>query len=504
MANAPKFGSKAYRDRLRTRLMSLGFTERALVEQLAEDLMLRCGKRAREAWRLANEFSLDEAAARYNAVSADPKAAMRKSRLWDFEQWPRSGVRPTIRTLRLLADVLGTSWDRLVDLEDLASMPEEDRDAYHALAAARRRAETPRGIRPLPSAVLRAGEDGAPQDQVIEDAAEESAQLASWVGATNIDDDTVAQLDREVRAIAHAYVFSQPFPLFLRTRKLRTRIVKLLQGHQRWSHTRELHLIGARACTLLAWMSGDLGNYAAAADHGWAAWMCAQHADHNGARAWVRATQSKLAFWDGDYVESARLAHDGLGYRDSDAVVLLLALLEARAWARLGRVDDADCAMGHWQDQRECSLEDDIGGVLGVSEAQQHYLAGSTWLWLRKPTQALANSQHSITLFESTPVEERFYGAEMLARVDAAKAHLVDVDLRPGRPEDLEAASAALEPVLALEPDQRLETFVQSLKQVRNNLALPRYRADATARDLQERIEDYARAAVGRTVDFRR
>lgn len=498
----------AYRDRVRARLIALRFSEQTLIEQLAADLMTRCGRRPREAWRLANELSLDETAARYNTVSADPKAGMRKNRLWEFEQWPRAGSRPTLRTLRRLAEVFGTSWFRLVDLEDLASMPEEDRDTYHAsVAAYRPNAPAVSARAELRLATTRAvvAADSDVQEQAIEDAAEESAALATWVGASNVDDDMLAQMDRETRAIAHAYVFSQPYPLFMRTRKLRGRVVSLLRGHQRWSHTRELHLIGARASTLLAWMSGDLGNYAAAGDHAWAGLMCAQHADHNGARAWVRATQSKLAFWDGDYVESARLAQDGLSYQDTDGVALLLALLESRAWARLGRVDDSNAALRRWEQLRQGDHVDEVGGVLGVSQAQEHYLAGSTQLWLREPAKALEQSRRSIELFEATPVEQRFYGAEMLARVDAARCQLREPrDDAGAAKDDIEAVEATLEPVLSLDPDQRLETFVQSLGHVRTALALPRYRENATTQDLQVRIEDFAQTAVGRTVDVRR
>ncbi len=54
-------------------------------------------------------------------------------------------------------------------------------------------------------------------------------------------------------------------------------------------------MLATQACGMLAWMSGDLGFQRAAQNHAWTAWVCAEQADHNGARAWVRATQAKLA-----------------------------------------------------------------------------------------------------------------------------------------------------------------------------------------------------------------
>lgn len=496
MAAMIKIGSKAYRDRLRAQLVALGFTGERLVQQLAEDLLMRCGKRPREAWRLANEFSLDEVAVRGNTILADARAPLRKNRIWEYEQWPHGGQRPTVPTLRMLAQVFQTSWDRLVDLEDLSAMSDADREDYHAAVRQRDRSAPDTSVvqyrtHGVASAV--------PGEAVIDEAANESAELATWAAASNIDDDGLAHLHREIRAIAHSYVFAAPLPLFMRARKVRSRVFRLLQGHQRPTHTRELWLVGARACTLMAWMSGDLGSYAAAGDHGWAAWMCAEHAENNSARAWVRATQSKLAFWDGDYVESGRLASSGLEFAAGDSAGLLLALLEARAWARRGRVDDATDALKNWRDLSDGGThEDHVGGVLGISAAQEHYLAGSTYLWLRRPTKALAESRQAIELFEQAPTEQRFYGAEMLARVDASRACLAG-----GEEHGLEAAEEQLAPVLAVEPEQRLQTFIQNLAHVRSRLASPAYRGNQRAQDLQEQLEVYGQEAVGRALDLR-
>lgn len=496
-------GNRAYRNKLRTRLITLGFDDQHIAGQVAQDLIFGCGKRPREAWRLARELSLDAAAEHFNAIRDDARASMRKGRIWDYEQWPSGGVRPTLSTLRTLAQVYSTTWDRLVDLEDLAQMPQEDREAYHAmLAALRRSASVP--LTGRITVIGRGHEVDDPPDRpqrppehVIEEAAEESAELTTWAGSSNVTDETLGELTQGLRSLAHAYVFSPPYPLLLRTRKLRNRVSRLLRGRQNPQHTRDLYLLGARSCTLLAWMTGDLGNYLAAGDHASAAWMCAQMADHNGARTWVRATQSKLAYWSGDYVESARLAADGLDYAPVDSASVLLALLQARAHARVGRVSEANDALTRWREMREqVPGPDQVGGVLGLSQAQQHYLAGSTYLELRQPVDTLTEATRSIALFEATPTEQRFYGAEILARIDAVRAHL--------QGGDLDGAAEEIPPILAVDPDQRLDTFVQGLDQVRRCLANPRFRGSSTAQQLQEGIEDYAATAIGRSLDLRR
>jgi transcriptional regulator with XRE-family HTH domain len=125
----PKPGSKAYRDQQRERLARLGVGGRQLTEQLVTDL-IRCGYRPREAWRMACELTQHEVAARFNQIRGDPDSSMRGSRVCEHEKWPIGGVRPSVRTLKILAAVYETTWDRLVDVDDLEKMPPSDRQAF--------------------------------------------------------------------------------------------------------------------------------------------------------------------------------------------------------------------------------------------------------------------------------------------------------------------------------------------------------------------------------------
>ncbi|REF00533.1 NB-ARC domain-containing protein [Thermomonospora umbrina] len=137
MSSQPKPGSKPYRNALRSTLRGLGFGERQIVERVALDLIQACGCRPRQAWRLACELALSEVAARYNVITGDPNAPMRQGRIWEFEQWPAKGTRPTVDTLKILAQIFGTTWDHLVDLADLERMPSKDRNAYHDVSSDR-------------------------------------------------------------------------------------------------------------------------------------------------------------------------------------------------------------------------------------------------------------------------------------------------------------------------------------------------------------------------------
>ncbi|MGH8601362.1 MAG: ATP-binding protein, partial [Gammaproteobacteria bacterium] len=124
-----KPGSKPYRDHLRERLVRLGVEGRQLIEQVVADMM-RCGYRPRQSWRLACELTQDEVAARFNQIRGDSEMCMRGSRICEYEKWPMGGMRPPVRALKILAAIYDTTWDRLVDVDDLEKMPVGDRQAF--------------------------------------------------------------------------------------------------------------------------------------------------------------------------------------------------------------------------------------------------------------------------------------------------------------------------------------------------------------------------------------
>ncbi|MEU2255571.1 tetratricopeptide repeat protein [Nocardia xishanensis] len=124
---------------MRQELADLGLTDHQLLEPLAAELRQR-GYRPRAAWRYANGFTQSAVAQRYNELTESSRAAMKASRISEYEAWPlgpQSGVRPTLRVLKVLAAIYGTTWDQLVDVADLAQMPYDDRQEYHDAIARR-------------------------------------------------------------------------------------------------------------------------------------------------------------------------------------------------------------------------------------------------------------------------------------------------------------------------------------------------------------------------------
>jgi hypothetical protein len=373
-----------------------------------------------------------------------------------------------------------------VDASDLAHMPESDRYEYLDISRIPVRSASGTG----PARPNRAAPRGyRSREEIIAEVAAESQEFGEWVGMSEVADATIAQYRAQAQHLARVFEYEASFPLLMETRRLRDRVTSRLRGHQRLDQARELYLVAARVCGLLAWQTGDMGNYRAADTHAWTAWMCAEQAGHDGARAWVRATQAKLAYWDGRYGESALLAEDGLRYQSPDSARVFLALFRARALARIGQRDDARQALAQADTERTAvSAPDLLGGVWELTPGRYHGLAASTRLLLDEPERAVSEAAEALTLGATAPVGERHLYAELLVRTDQAAAYL--------RQPDLNGAAEALRPVLDLTADMRTEPLLQQLRRLRPTLALPPFADTPVARDLQEEIETYYRDAL--------
>jgi hypothetical protein len=102
-------------------------------DDIAAEIARRYRLRPREAYRLAQGWTQDEAAARFNARAAelgtdpDGQASMAANRLCEFEKWPDSQRRPSVYALIVLAIIYQTGVLSLLDLNDHENLPPRDR-----------------------------------------------------------------------------------------------------------------------------------------------------------------------------------------------------------------------------------------------------------------------------------------------------------------------------------------------------------------------------------------
>jgi hypothetical protein len=240
--------------------------------------------------------------------------------------------------------------------------------------------------------------------------------------------------------------------------------------------------------------AGDLGYPESAEELIRSGWAYALAIDHRPLLAMLRLQLSTVAFWRGMTLRSRDLAADGLRYLEAGPTAADLNLKVARASAALGDADSARQAVNAAHEARQREHHDELlelGGEFAVSLATHHYFAGDALIEIdgAEPV-ATAEIERALGLYDAgpRPGEQYGYGVKALARID-----LATVRLRAGA---LDAATAALEPVLSLPPGQRITPLSNRIKLVRTELAAPLFSRSAAAQELNERIEEFTSDSV--------
>ncbi|MEU8895533.1 XRE family transcriptional regulator [Nocardia sp. NPDC048505] len=327
-------------------------------------------------------------------------------------------------------------------------------------------------------------------------AAHEASEHAGQAESTNVGASTLDQLDADVTRIANDYVHIPPVPMMVEMLRVRRRVYRLLEGHQRPADTSHLYLLAGTLSGLLANASTDLGYYDAAGEQIRASWAYAELCGHNGLRAWTRGMHALIEYWSDRPRRGVLLAQSGHEYADSATAKVRLLNIEARIWSMIGSPVDTHRCIQAAEQAREMAatddLHDEVGGVFGFPDAKAQYYAGATYIHLGEAEPALAATQHAIELYAGGPSEKRSYGAEALARVDNAAAHLINGSL--------DGAAEALHPVLGLSEDRRIVQLEARLTGVRRRIAAPTFRNASEARFLDERIEEFCGATAAKGI----
>jgi tetratricopeptide (TPR) repeat protein len=465
MAQLPKPGSKSERESLRREMLAAGCTH----EDIATEMRIRWRFRAREAWRHTHGLSLQDAADRINEVGTGRSEAVAAdaSLLGKWEKWPlETGRRPSNAVLGLMAEVYSCEFEQLLDLDDRRALPRTTLPISRAPAVT--------AVSALPVTVVAAEQEYPTGAGAVRQAADESAAWAQWAETTNIGDIALDQLQAEVRRLASEYLGGDAVTVFTRTRELRDRTFRLLEGHQSPRQCADLYVAAGYLCALLAWMSSDLGYLADADTHGRTAWLCAEKAEHNGLRAWTASTRSKVAFWDGRLRDAVNHARRGAAYAPVGTVGALLACQEADAWSKLGALDETQAALRRVESSRETLTgEDEIGGLFACSIGRQEQYAAAAYLRVGRFGDALAEAESALVHLQAQPV--RAYGTEAQSSISRAMGHV-----GCGEPD---AVMEVLLPVLGLRPEQRLGTVAGRMRDLTGMMAqAPGARGTASVR----------------------
>jgi hypothetical protein len=333
-------------------------------------------------------------------------------------------------------------------------------------------------------------------------AAHEGSAHAEGVEQRGIGEATLEQFRADVTQLAVQYLTGETFGLFTEMRRVRNRITEAL-GRRQWPRdAAELYLLAGCLSALMAAAAVNLGYPQAAGELTRAGWAYATGIDHRPLMARLRLCAAYAAYWSGHPQQCADLARSGLGFLADGQGAAQLHLLGGLAAARRGDAARARQAIAAARDARDREHDDElleIGGEFGFSRATQAYYAGfvlteasADEAATEAAAEAAAELEHAARLYAAGPGpgEQHSRRCRMLAHTDLAIARL-----RTGA---LDAAIAALEPVLALPPGERTAVQGQRLSVLRAVLAQPPYRGSARARGLDEQLAAFGPAELGR------
>lgn len=318
-------------------------------------------------------------------------------------------------------------------------------------------------------------------------AAQEAMQFLNWATDDRVPEPVLDHVLSELHRVAIDYVHRPLIPLFTELTDLRDTAFGLLKSRPHPQQARELFFVAGTVSTLLAHASQNMGNAAAARTQAATAWACADQADRDDLRAWVRGTQALIAEWTLHHRDALDFVREGQRYAASPDQQARLACIEARTLARNGNAQAALTAIERAARVRELPDRTDdlgsIGGVFTFPQVKQMYYTGSTLVLAGQAAQGEQTCSDAIRAYETGPADQRSYGDEAIARVDVAMARLLG--------DDLDGAFDALKPVLQLPGDRRIRQITDSLTRVRERLILPRYSNTNAARSLIDELNQF-------------
>ncbi|MEU9376543.1 hypothetical protein AB0D94_22600 [Streptomyces sp. NPDC048255] len=326
--------------------------------------------------------------------------------------------------------------------------------------------------------------------ELIEMAARRAKSFAFTAGQTDLTANVMEQVHADVQNLAMDYPqrpLSELLPDLITTQDT---IYTLLEQQRRPSQARQLYFLAGVTGGLLAKASHDLADPHAALTQARTAFVCADQADHNGLRAWIRGVQSLVSYWAGRTRESVRYAQSGAEFAAVNSSSVWLPMNEARAHAALGNANAARAAIERAERAWDLVQEDEVdelGGLCLFGRTRQIYYAAEALSWL--PSQSsVANdyATRAVAAYEDSSSPEWAFGDEA-----GARSALAITRIQMG---ELEGATEAVSPVLDLAPEQRINGIVNATQRVHRALRDSPLAEEASG--LQEQIEAFTRTPL--------
>lgn len=326
--------------------------------------------------------------------------------------------------------------------------------------------------------------------ELIQVAARRAKHFAIAAGQTELTAEVMEQVHADVQRLATDYPqqpLSQLLPDLIATQDT---VFTLLEQQRRPDQARQLHFLAGVTGGLLAKASHDMADPHAALTQARTAFVCADQADHNGLRAWIRGLQSLVSYWAGRTRESVRYAQSGAQFAAGSTAGVWLPVSEARAWAALGNANETRAAIERAEDAWDSVREDEVdelGGLCTFGRTRQIYYAAEALSWL--PSQASAAQDYAVQAveaYEDTTAPDWAFGDQA-----GSQSALAISRIQAG---ELEGAIEAVAPVLDLAPEQRINGIIHCAERVHRSLRDSSM--TEAGGDLQEQIEEFTRSPL--------
>ncbi|WP_235485479.1 hypothetical protein [Streptomyces roseoverticillatus] len=343
-----------------------------------------------------------------------------------------------------------------------------------------------------PSGLVIASGQPDPDKELITLAARRAKAFALTANQGNLTGEVMEQIHEDIRQLATDYPQRPLSELLGDLVQTQETLYTLLDSRQRPEQARQLYFLTGVTSGLLAKASHDLADPHSAMTQARAAYLCAENADHNGLRAWIRGLQALIAYWAGRLHESVKYAQSGAEFAalSHSTTSVWLPISEARAWAALGNVNQTHAAIRRaeeaWNEVRSDEV-DELGGLCSFGRTRQIYYAADALAWL--PSEAGAAQDYAaqaVDVYADTSGPEWAFGDAAGSRADLAIARI-----HLGQ---LEGAYEAVSPILELAPENRINGIINSAMRVHK--ALSRSPLAPSGSDLQERIEMFTRTPL--------
>ncbi len=312
-------------------------------------------------------------------------------------------------------------------------------------------------------------------------AAEKARHLA--LNMPGIDDYSL--LEEELRDLARAYPVQALPELINPLVTLQDAVHQAILRPRRPGDAAQLFSIGAITGGILAKASHDLGDPRAAVTQARTALILAEQAGNTTVAVWLNGLMALIAYWDGRPQESLRYVDRGLATNAVNSAALWLASSGARAWARLGNVEQATESI-HRADEMTEAMEptdlDGLGGILTFTDARAAYYAADALSWLPNHPESDGAAQLAVDAYADDTRDTWAFG-------DAAGAWCDQAIIRIANGE-VEGAAESIAPVLELPRDLRIGGIVKSVQRV--GAAVESAPDSRPADDLRDQIEAFA------------